>query len=290
MSNADIHRFHTEIRPGSIAARPILRSEYIEIDYEHLLTDLGLENIRRAYSTLGFLTVRMPQIFVEGHSWLHDANKQFFALGDDKKNSVLYSSFPQPEYSNIGYYPMNVEKAQSHEVADRKEFIHIGRSPKGTQDDAQLYTDIPWPASLSDIASEYRNCYELFVSHAEHIFLAIAQAFGLDTEYCKHLVIDGNSILRNIHYPPVEAGSNAMRAAPHHGMNLIGVQVKSTHPGLQFCTHDDEWVYIDDWAEDLVTVNLGRMLAYILNGRAKPTLHRVVNDLDGSNLEPCLSG
>ena len=285
MKKNKVHQFNTDIRNGSNVAKPIALSECETLEYENVSIDTSTQSIRHAYSTLGFLTVRMPRQFTDTISSIHSVNRNFFDLPDQIKNKIIYGQIRQPAYSNIGYYPMDVEKAQSTKVPDRKEFLHIGRSPTEVHDEFGLYTDIPWPKEIRHFGAEYRRFYDTLAAYSEQIFLAIAKAFGLDSEYCKRLIHNGNSILRCIHYPPISTESSAMRAAPHHGMNLIGVQVKSTHPGLQFCTSNDEWVHLDDWPDDVVTVNIGRMLAYMLNGRAKPTLHRVVNDLAGSNVE-----
>ena len=285
MKKIEPHRLYSEIRAGSNIATSLDISECIVADYNNLFSDAQAEKIRIAYSTLGFLAVRMPQQFIDDLSYLHETNKLFFDLSIKIKNSIGQSSIHQPNYSNIGYFPFDLEKAQSHNFPDRKEFLHIGRSPFSSKESIKLYAEIPWPAELQEIASKYRRYYDLFVSYAERIFLAIAQAYDIDEKYCKKLIVNGNSVLRNIHYPPIEENSNSMRAAPHHGMNLIGVQIRSTHPGLQFCTHSEKWVYLHKWPSNIVTVNAGRMLAYILNGRVKPTLHRVVNKLDRSNYE-----
>jgi isopenicillin N synthase-like dioxygenase len=279
----DTHRYHAAKTDVEVNAEPIGFRDCIHVDYENVLGLKSSELIREAYKKFGFLTVQMPTSFEVLVNDLHQVSRDFFALDQEQKNLVAAKAFEQSPYSNIGYFPMGTEKAQSAQVPDIKEFIHIGRSPKSSLEANQLYVDIPWNENIADIGAKFRHCYDQMAEFSESIFLAIASAFEVDAEYASDLVSDGNSILRSIYYPPVDGKVDGVRAAAHYGMNLIGVQVKSTDHGLQFCTPQDRWIYLKDWPATLVTVNVGRMFAYILNGRVRPTLHRVANDILGSS-------
>jgi isopenicillin N synthase-like dioxygenase len=74
-----------------------------------------------------------------------------------------------------------------------------------------------------------------------------------------------------------------MRAAAHTGIQLLGGQPRTTHPGLQFCLPNGEWVELDSSFKDSLLINIGDMLSYLLGGKIQPTLHRVVNG--GKELE-----
>lgn len=73
-----------------------------------------------------------------------------------------------------------------------------------------------------------------------------------------------------------------MRAAPHTGINMLGLQPPSTSAGLQFCTPNGEWVTPKRIEPSWVTVNVGEMFSRVLGEAVPPTLHRVVNAQDGS--------
>ena len=109
---------------------------------------------------------------------------------------------------------------------------------------------------------------------------AIALYLGLDEFYFEDKVKNGNSILRPIHYFPIEnpeeIPEDAVRAAEHGDINLITLLMGASADGLQVLRRDGKWIPITALPEQVV-VNVGDMLARLTNDRLKSTIHRVVN-------------
>jgi isopenicillin N synthase-like dioxygenase len=103
---------------------------------------------------------------------------------------------------------------------------------------------------------------------------------GLDEFYFDDKVKNGNSILRPIHYFPIEdpdsLPEDAVRAAEHTDINLITLLMGASAEGLQVLRHDGKWIPITALPEQLV-VNVGDMLSRLTNNKLKSTVHRVVN-------------
>jgi isopenicillin N synthase-like dioxygenase len=90
----------------------------------------------------------------------------------------------------------------------------------------------------------------------------------------------GNSILRPIHYYPIQdptaVPEDAVRAAEHGDINLITLLMGASADGLQVLRVDGKWIPITALPDQLV-VNVGDMLERLTNGTLKSTIHRVVN-------------
>ncbi|MEQ8336836.1 MAG: 2OG-Fe(II) oxygenase family protein, partial [Cyclobacteriaceae bacterium] len=93
-------------------------------------------------------------------------------------------------------------------------------------------------------------------------------------------VKQGNSILRQIHYFPIEnpdaIPADAVRAAEHGDINLITLLMGASADGLQVLRRDGQWIPITALPDQIV-VNVGDMLSRLTNNKLKSTIHRVVN-------------
>jgi len=80
-------------------------------------------------------------------------------------------------------------------------------------------------------------------------------------------------ILRAIKYPITK--ENGVCAAPHTGIQLIGIQPPATSKGLEI-NLNGEWYQLNgnDWKDKLI-INIGEMLGHLSEKKFKPTLHRV---------------
>ncbi len=109
---------------------------------------------------------------------------------------------------------------------------------------------------------------------------AIALYLELPENYFDAKVRHGNSILRPIHYYPIEnpdsVPADAVRAAEHGDINLITLLMGASADGLQVLRRDGKWIPITALPEQLV-VNVGDMLERLTNKKLKSTIHRVVN-------------
>ena len=110
-----------------------------------------------------------------------------------------------------------------------------------------------------------------------YVLRALAIYLGLNEFYFDKYVKNGNSILRPIHYPPIEKEpKEAVRAAAHGDINLITLLMGSQGKGLQVQNHKGDW-FDAIAAEDELVINVGDMLSRHSNNRLKSTIHRVVN-------------
>ena len=65
------------------------------------------------------------------------------------------------------------------------------------------------------------------------VLSAIAVILGKDPDFFDNWAIKGNSILRLIHYPPINDNTNIMRARAHADINLITLLVGAEESGLE---------------------------------------------------------
>src|SRR5690606_7463280 len=89
----------------------------------------------------------------------------------------------------------------------------------------------------------------------------------------------GNSILRAIHYFPIEnpgaLPADAVRAGEHEDINLITLLIGASADGLEVRTREGSWYAVKAQASDIV-VNVGDMLQRLTNNKLRSTTHRVV--------------
>ena len=122
--------------------------------------------------------------------------------------------------------------------------------------------------------------YRTLESAGQDVLRAIALYLELPENYFDDKVRHGNSILRPIHYFPIEdptaVPADAVRAAEHGDINLITLLMGASADGLQVKRRDGQWIAITALPDQIV-VNVGDMLQRLTNGVLKSTIHRVVN-------------
>ena len=166
-----------------------------------------------------------------------------------------------------GYTPYGIETALNENVPDQKEFWHQG-STTNKQLMPNLYIEeLNEFIFIDDLYREFENT-------GLEILRAIAK-FNI-TYNCDIVdsAVDGNSILRLIHYPATEGG-NEHRARAHNDVNLITLLIGGNEAGLEAQDRQGNWVSCD-CSEDEIICNIGDMLELISNKKLKSTTHRVV--------------
>jgi isopenicillin N synthase-like dioxygenase len=83
-------------------------------------------------------------------------------------------------------------------------------------------------------------------------------------------------VLRLLHYPPIPADAEGVRAGAHEDINVITLLLGAEEAGLQLKDSDGEWLDIAPPPGALV-VNIGDMLQRLVNHVLPSTTHRVVN-------------
>jgi len=137
--------------------------------------------------------------------------------------------------------------------------------------------DNVWPREVESFRDTFTELYAALDRTGLKILRAIARYLAIDEDYFVDTVRDGNSVLRLLHYPPIEGepGSH-VRAGAHEDINTITLLLGAEEAGLELLTKDGRWIPVAPKPGELV-VNIGDMLQRLTNGRLRSTSHRVVN-------------
>jgi isopenicillin N synthase-like dioxygenase len=185
-----------------------------------------------------------------------------------------------------GYTPFKVETAKDSEYPDLKEFWHIGRElPPDSKYAADMAPNI-WPEEVPEFKRAGLSLYEALDALGVRLLRALALHIGLLEDYFDDKVNFGNSILRPIHYPPIEQDEVPnVRAGGHEDINFITLLIGASSAGLEVLTHDGEWLPITTEG-DAIVVNIGDMLQRLTNRVYPSTTHRVVNPPGAAARQP----
>ena len=219
-------------------------------------------------------------IILEGHgidpeliARNYDLFKRLFNLELETKQKYGNISGGQRGYTGFGK-----EHAKNRKVGDLKEFWHTGQElPLGHP----LYNEYPqnvWVDELPELRGNALSLYRELERVARNMLEALAMHFDLRQNFFADMIKEGNSVLRSIHYPPLEPHMDpeAVRAAEHEDINLITILPEATASGLELLTRDGEWLPVEGGKGQLI-VDAGDMLQRITNGVIPSTTHRVVN-------------
>ncbi len=202
-----------------------------------------------------------------------DMARAFFALPDEVKRRYAIAGGGGAR----GYTPFGIETAKGAAAHDLKEFWHVGRDlPMGHRFARHMPENI-WPDEVPGFRETFAELYATFDRTGLRILEAIARFLKLDPDYFRDTVQDGNSVLRLLHYPPIqgEPGSH-VRAGAHEDINTITLLLGAEEAGLELLTRDGRWIPVCPAPGELV-VNIGDMLQRLTNGALRSTSHRVVN-------------
>jgi isopenicillin N synthase-like dioxygenase len=234
-----------------------------------------VEELGAAYNSIGFVAVRGHYLTDDLTEKLYSSIKRFFAQPDAVKQKYEIPGLA----GQRGYIGKGKEHAKGRNTGDLKEFYHVGQQ---VDDDDQIkneYPDNVWPAEVAEFQEISTEVYRRLEKTGVQILRAIAIYLGLPEDYFDSKVRHGNSILRAIHYFPIEdpdsVPADAVRAAEHGDINLITLLMGASADGLQVLRRDGKWIPITALPEQLV-VNVGDMLERLTNKKLKSTIHRVV--------------
>ena len=232
-----------------------------------------------AYQNIGFVAIKNHGLSPELQERLYSSIKAFFSLDDEKK-----SAYEHPEIGyQRGYTGKGKEHAKGRNTGDLKEFFHVGQELSSIPDTDPIkeeYPDNIWPKEIPDFAKSSIESYKTLEKAGKAMLQAIAIHLELPEDYFEEKVAYGNSILRQIHYFPIEkpeeVPEDAVRAAEHGDINLITLLMGASADGLQVLRKDGKWIPITALPDQIV-VNVGDMLERLTNNKLKSTIHRVVN-------------
>ncbi len=232
-----------------------------------------VNEIGKAYEEIGFVALKghfLDDVLIEN---LYSEVNQFFSLPVETKQKYEIEGIG----GQRGYVGFGKETAKGFKKGDLKEFWHFGQYLKP---DSSYLTEYPNNVMVEELPKFNeigKQTFQMLEKTGQYVLRALALHLGLDEFYFDQYILEGNSILRPIHYPPItEEPDDAVRAAAHGDINLITLLMGAQGKGLQVQNHEGEW--IDAIAEpDELMIYVGDMLSRHTNNKLKSTIHRVVN-------------
>ncbi len=230
-----------------------------------------ISKLKLALTSHGFFTITDHGIADEVLKSSYTFSKDFFSLREDVKNSYAH-----PEKAGArGYTTFGKETAVGETTPDLKEFWHHGPMIDDSYD-SRISENI----SVSEIPG-FNDQFDILFNQLNilgmKVLSAIAIILGKEPNFFDAWALKGNSILRLIHYPPVEDSSNILRARAHEDINLITLLVGAEESGLEVQNPEGNWIPIAAKSKSIVC-NIGDMMQLVTRSQLKSTTHRVVDN------------
>ena len=247
-----------------------------------------VKSLGDSFSNIGFAIVDnhgVPQEVIDG---AYAAFKAFFHLPDNIKAKYEIEGLA----GQRGYTSKGKEHAKGRNVGDLKEFYHIGQIVQDEDPIKNEYPDNIFPDEVPEFGEYGVAIYQSLERSGMALLQAIAEYLELPLHYFDDKIHNGNSILRPIHYFPIEnpdeVPDGAVRAAEHEDINLITLLIGASADGLEAQNTDGQWIPAKPLPHQIV-INVGDMLQRHTNNRLKSTTHRVVNPPREKMSEPRFS-
>ena len=199
--------------------------------------------------------------------------ERFFTLpAETKAQSVAPGTHGQ-----TGYTGLLVETAATADVADWKEMLNWARDvplghPLRTRYPHRYHDQVLPEAAVPGITEVLNTFHDAIFDLQRRILRIIAVGIGAHEAYFEKMLVDGSTLSRAIHYPPMDSAPDAPHvwAGEHADINLITALPRATAAGLQVKLKD-EGRWIDAVApEGRAIINTGLMLEVITNGVIAP--------------------
>ncbi len=247
---------------------PTLDIRRYATDRDNFVRELG-----QAYEQFGFCGISGHGLSTGLLDGVYDVFQRFFALPTDVK-----MQYHVPGGGGArGYTPFKVETAKDSQHPDLKEFWHIGREIARDSKYADVMPPNQWPTEVEGFREFGYGLYEALDQLGARVLRALALYIGLPEHWFDDKIDHGNSILRPIHYPPIETENVPnVRAGAHEDINFITLLVGASAAGLELLGKDGKWLPITTQG-DAIVVNIGDMLQRLTNHVYPSTTHRVVN-------------
>lgn len=240
-----------------------------------------IEQLFQGIKDYGFIILKDHDVSKELLLRAYEVLEKFYKLPSVQKQSYV----SEMGGGQRGYTAFGKEHAKGSPVMDLKEFWHVGREVPTGHAFEKYYPKNIWP---DDTVAEFRSVFELLFKQLEiagiQMMEALSYPLEVEKDYFSKMVVEGNSILRLLHYPPIPEGvdTRCVRAAAHEDINFITILPAATTSGLQLKDRDGTWLDIESDFGSLI-VDAGDMLARITNDIIPSTTHRVINPQDGKN-------
>lgn len=232
-----------------------------------------VSEIGNAFEEIGFVALKnhfLDDLLV---AQLYQEIKAFFSLPLASKQKYEIEGIG----GQRGYVSFGKEHAKGRKEGDLKEFWHFGQYLAKDSKYAAIYPKNVEVNELPDFNKTGKEAYQMLEKTGLFVLRALALHLNLDEFYFDNFAIEGNSILRPIHYPPITSEPDtAIRAAAHADINLITLLMGAQGKGLQVQNHQGHWIDAIAAPDELI-INVGDMLSRLTNNKLKSTIHQVVN-------------
>ncbi len=236
--------------------------------------EIFVNSIGDALKDLGFFALEGHSIEPTLISRAYQMIQDFFDLPLEKKNKYEIPGLK----GQRGYTSFGKEHAKDSNAPDLKEFWHVGREYFTDYKRLDLYPKNIWPSEIPDFKNTMLLLFKKLEQCTADILHSCALYIGEDENLFSDMAVDGNTILRVIHYPPIadDKHPDSVRAAAHEDINLITLLCEATTSGLELLQRDGRWRPIQALKGQIV-VDTGDMMQNLTNGILRSTTHRVTN-------------
>lgn len=234
-----------------------------------------IDNLFTGLKEYGFIILKDHPVQTSLLQRAYQEVEELFALPLEAKNSYLFDG---PGFQR-GYTPFGQEHAKDSKFPDLKEFWHVGRDlPPGHRYNEKQFPKNIWPKEIPQFKETFQGLFSALDHTGQVMLEALTVSLDVPKNYFYDMTESGSSILRLLHYPPLQEGRdpNCIRAAAHEDINLITLLVSASASGLQLKTREGEWLDVSTTADNII-VDAGDMLARITNDVIPATTHRVIN-------------
>lgn len=240
-----------------------------------------VEQVGQAYKQFGFCGFNNHAVTDELVERAFNVTQAFFDLPTEIKQQYYIAN----QGGARGYTAKGIEKAKDSDHVDLKEFWHVGREFTDQMPHPSLFPNV-WPKEVTEFKAVTLELYNALEGLGNQVLRALALVLEQDENYFEDKTCYGNSILRLIHYPPIEdTSTDSIRAGQHEDINLITLLVGSHEAGLEILKRDGNWLPVT-MLPGAIVVNIGDMLQRLTNNVLPSTTHRVVNPQGDASKSP----
>ncbi len=238
-----------------------------------------VQKMGEAFEDIGFFALTGHGIPLDDITRAYDVSETFFNMDDSTKMRW------NQDGNQRGYVPFGIEHAKDNPAPDLKEFWQTGRTlPDGHALKSEYPTNI-WPTGdCPEFGPAVDGLYIQMEALSRTLLEICSQYLGMGAEWLPDMAIDGNTILRILHYPALgeDVLEGAVRSAQHEDINFITLLVGASADGLEVMDHDGGWIAVEGNHEHII-VDSGDMLQNLTNGLFKAVTHRVINPPDATS-------
>ncbi|QLH43886.1 MAG: isopenicillin N synthase family oxygenase [Coxiellaceae bacterium] len=236
--------------------------ELLSFDTSNLNVDLNEKQpevqLLQHLSTTGCAVIKNHEVPIYLFEDVIDQWKQFFSC-EEKYNWL------RTDLTDEGFIPINAERARKDEVADFKELY-------------QTHYQGKYPNSINIHSTQqlFNGLVKLGEKLIDLLDISLPSSIKNNMSMTLPEMVRGNNnhLIRIIHYPPIERGIKALRAAPHTDICLFTMILGGTVNGLELKDHNDVWY--EPIANDAsIVIFNSEMLELATNGYLKAVVHRV---------------